>query len=179
VEEVLHILKRKHLFAKRSKYSLGQKEVKYLGYLVSEQGVRADPQKMHNMETWSTPTTIKALRGFLGLTEYYKRFVKDYGKMAKPLMTLLQKDAFQWNKEAEQAFAELKRAMSTTPVLALPDFTKGFIVETDASGKGVGAVLLQEERPIAYYSKAFSNRTLGLSTYEKEMIAKMFHCGGG
>ncbi|KAK8957341.1 hypothetical protein KSP39_PZI000693 [Platanthera zijinensis] len=170
VRHVFHILREHQLYAKRSKCSFGQEEVEYLGHLVSAQGVRADPRKIESMVTWPQPTKVRALRGFLGLTGYYRRFVKDYGKIARPLTQLLQKDSFHWHAEAEAAFEALKGAMSTTPVLALPDFSKDFVVETDASGVGIGAVLMQAGRPLAYFSKALVPRTLGLSTYEKEMI---------
>jgi len=105
------------------------------------------------------------------LTGYYRRFVRDYGKIAQPLTLLLHKDAFGWNDDANRAFTELKRAMTTTPVLALPDFTQTCVLETDASGRGIGAVLTQGGRPLAYYSRALPPRTLGLSVYEKEMLA--------
>ncbi|KAK8919224.1 hypothetical protein KSP39_PZI021927 [Platanthera zijinensis] len=171
VRHVLTILRENQLFAKKSKCSFGQSQVEYLGHLVSARGVQADPQKIESMVSWPQPTTVRALRGFLGLTGYYRRFVKDYGKIARPLTQLLQKDAFQWSIEADEAFRALKQAMTTTPVLALPDFSKEFVVETDASGVGLGAVLMQEGRPLAYFSKALAPRTLGLSTYEKEMLA--------
>ncbi|KAK8947224.1 hypothetical protein KSP39_PZI006735 [Platanthera zijinensis] len=171
VAQVLTILRQHQFYAKLSKCSFGQSEVEYLGHLVSAQGVRADPKKIESMVEWPRPTSVRALRGFLGLTGYYRRFVKDYGKLARPLTQLLHKESFTWHDEAERAFCTLKEAMTTTPVLALPDFTKEFVVETDASGVGIGAVLMQEGRPLAYFSKALAPRTLGLSTYEKEMLA--------
>ncbi|KAK8939936.1 hypothetical protein KSP40_PGU005708 [Platanthera guangdongensis] len=169
--QVFSTLRQNKLYAKKSKCSFGQQEVEYLGHLVSAEGVKADPRKIESMLSWPRPLTIRALRGFLGLTGYYRRFVRDYGKIARPLTQLLQKDAFSWQDEAETAFQALKRAMTTTPVLALPDFTKEFVIETDASGVGMGAVLMQEGRPIAFYSKALAPRTLDLSVYEKEMLA--------
>ncbi|KAK8934390.1 hypothetical protein KSP39_PZI015066 [Platanthera zijinensis] len=171
VEQVFAILRQHQLYVKQTKCSFGQEEVEYLGHLVSADGVKADPQKIDSMLSWPRPQTIRALMGFLGLTDYYRRFVKDYGKIARPLTQLLQKDAFVWQDETEAAFQALKRAMTSTPVLALPDFTKEFVLETDASEVGIGAVLMQEGRPLAFYSKALAPRTLGLSTYEKEMLA--------
>ncbi|KAL0451852.1 UNVERIFIED_CONTAM: Retrovirus-related Pol polyprotein from transposon [Sesamum latifolium] len=123
------------------------------------------------MRNWPTPTTIKALRGFLGLTGYYRKFIKGYGAISKHLTALLKKDAFGWNSEAEVAFNQLKDLMTKAPVLALPDFSQPFVVETDACGGGIGVVLMQNGRNIAYLSKALALKNLGLSTYEKEFLA--------
>lgn len=142
-----------------------------MGHLISSEGVAADFQKIKSMVEWPRPTTARALRGFLGLTGYYRRFVKGYGVISKPLTNLLKKGPYKWNDEAEKSFNQLKQLMTETPVLALPDFTKTFVVETDACLKGIGAVLMQDSRPIAYLSKALAPKHLGLSTYEKEMLA--------
>lgn len=159
---------------KRSKCAFGQSSLEYLGHIISDHGVLADPAKLESMSKWPRPTSIKALRGFLGLTGYYRRFVKDYGKISQPLTRLLRKDAFEWDQGAEQAFQLLKVAMTTSPVLALPDYSKEFVIECDASGVGIGAVLMQEGHPIAYISKALAPKHLGLSAYEKELLALVY-----
>lgn len=120
---------------------------------------------------WPVPSTVTELRGFLGLTGYYRKFVRHYGLIAKPLTQLSRKKQFVWTTVAQQAFENLKKAMSTTPVLALPNFEEPFIIETDACDQGIGAVLMQHEQPVAYLSKAFTEAHKHLSSYEKEFLA--------
>ena len=123
------------------------------------------------MKNWPPPQTLKSLRGFLGLTGYYHKFVKDYGNIAAPLTTLLKKDAFAWPPATECAFEKLKQAMCTTPVLAMPDFSKPFTIESDSCDNGICVVLLQDKHPIALTSKYMYRNNLSASTYEKEMMA--------
>ena len=111
--------------------------MQHLGHVISKEGVKADPLKITAVMEWLEPRNPKALRGFLGLTGYYKKFVKGYGSIATPLTALLKKNSFKWSEEANQAFATLKATMVTPPVLALPDFSKIFMVECDASGNGL------------------------------------------
>jgi hypothetical protein len=108
--------------------------------------------------------------GFLGLTGYYRKFVKNYEKIATPFTILLKKNSFTWTPTDAQDFQTLKMAMCTTPILALPYFTKTFVLECDASGKGNGVVLMQEGRPLAFTSKQLSERNMVKSVYEKEML---------
>ena len=151
-----------HLWGERSRL---------LGTCAFCQGVATDPSKIAAVKEWPIPTTVKQLRGFLGLTGYYRRFVKHYGQISKPLTDLLRKNTFHWDDNTQQAFDHLKEAMVTAPVLALPNFSKTFVVETYASGTGLGAVLMQEGHPIAYFSKGLSPRHHSLSTYAKELMA--------
>ena len=168
---VLDKLRENQLFMKASKCSFAQTKLEYLGHIISDKGVATDPSKIEAMITWPVPTTVTALRGFLGLTGYYRKFVQHYGLIAYPLTQLLRKKQFQWNAQAQQAFEQLKQAMASTPVLALPDFNEPFIVETDASDVGISAVLMQKGQPIAYLSKALAQQHKHLSIYEKEFLA--------
>jgi transposase InsO family protein len=168
---VLQLLKEQQLYAKPSKCFFGVKEVEYLGHIVSHEGVKVDPNKIKAMMDWPIPKTLKNLRGFLGLTGYYRKFVRNYGRIAAPLMTLTKKDSFSWTPEATKSFEQLKEVMCKAPVLTTPDFTKTFIVECDASGNGIGVVLMQEGRPLAFESRPLKGKDLHKPIYEKEMMA--------
>lgn len=174
LDTVLQVLQQHQLSAKLSKCSFAASQLEYLGHIISADGVATDPEKTRIMRDWPVPTNVTELRGFLGLTGYYRKFVKNYGVIAKPLTVLLQKNAkFIWTDSANSAFLQLKHAMCSTPVLALPDFTKTFVLETDACATGIGAVLSQEGHPIAFYSKALGMANQKLSIYEKEFLAIM------
>jgi len=168
---VLEKLQTHQFYLKRSKCSFAQSQIDYLGHIISKHGVATDPSETQAMQDWPIPTTVTELRGFLGLTGYYRRFVKNYGIIAKPLTQLLRKKQFIWTTEATSAFNALKQVMAQTPVLQLPDFNQPFVVETDACSTGIGAVLMQGGRPIAYLSKALGPTHQHLSIYEKEFLA--------
>ena len=124
-----------------------------------------------NAEMPPPPPPLKELRGFLGLTGYYRCFVANYGSIAWPVTELLRKDNFHWEPKVEAAFAALKQAMTQILVLALPKFSKTFIVGTDASGTSIGAVLMQDQRPLAFFSQALPHSARLKSMYERELIA--------
>lgn len=169
---VLQLLAEHKWQVKLSKCSFTQQELSYLGHIIGVQGVSTDPSKVQDVLNWPQPNTLKKLRGFLGLAGYYRRFVKNFGIISKPLTMLLRKEVpFKWTVETEAAFQLLKQALVSAPVLALPDFSKPFTIETDAGDLGIGAVLSQDKHPIAFLSRALGPRTRGLSTYEKEYLA--------
>lgn len=144
--------------------------MEYLGHIVDKNCIRVDPNKIEAMQDWPRPKTLKSLCGFLGLTGYYRKFVRNYGKIAAPLTTLLKKNPFTWTLVDEHSFQALKDAMCSTLALALPDFTKTFVLQCDASEKEIGVVLMQDGRPLAFSSKHLSEKHLGQSIDEKEML---------
>jgi hypothetical protein len=170
VDHVLHLLSQHQIFLKQSKCAFGASKVEYLGHLVGKNVVRVDPKKIEAMQDWPHPKTLKILRGFMGLTGYYRKFVKNYGNIVAPLTALIKNNSFTWTPTAAQDFQTLKMAMCTTLVSTLPDFTKTFVLECDSLGKGIDVVLMQEGRPLAFTSKQLSERNLGKSIYEKEML---------
>ncbi|XP_070681683.1 uncharacterized mitochondrial protein AtMg00860-like [Malus domestica] len=154
-----------------SKCAFGKDQVEYLGNIVSKHGVSADLTKLEAIAPWHIPTSVKALRGFLGLTGYYQKFIPQFGKIVSPLTVLTKKDNFKWSTEATVAFNNLKQAMLSPQLLALPDFNKPFVIESDALRHGIGVMLQQEGGPITFTSKALCLRNQALSAYEREMLA--------
>lgn len=143
-----------------------------MGHIISERGVATDPTKIKAVADWPVPENMRQLRGFLGLSDYYRKFIKHYGVISRPMTDLLKKGTpFVWTSQHQQCFDSLKQALITAPVLALPDFTKSFTIETDASATGIGAVLMRDNHPIVYLSKALGIKAQALSTYEKECLA--------
>jgi len=126
-----------------------------------------DSAKVEAVTSWPQPQAPRGLRGFLGLAGYYRKFIKGFGVIATPLTKLLKKEGFQWSPKANKAFEALKRALSIAPVLQLPNFANSFIVDSDASGSGFGAVLHQDEGPIAFFSRPFAARHVKLVAYER------------
>jgi hypothetical protein len=172
LQQVFSILEQHELYLKKSKCSFTQSSLEYLGHIISSNGVATDPQKTQAIANRPVPSDVKQLRSFLGLSGYYRKFIKNYGIISRPLTDLLKKHTlFHWNQDLQTSFEALKQALITAPVLALPDFTQGFTIETDASGTGIGAVLSQNAHPVAYISKALGPRAQAMSTYEKECMA--------
>jgi hypothetical protein len=170
--ELVFLKLREHqLFMKASKCSFAKAQLEYMGHISSSEGVATDPSKTNDILKWPRPGNVTELRGFLGWTDYYRKFVKGYGLIAKPLTQLLGKNQFEWSGEAQTTFEQLKHAMSNTPVMNLPDFQQSFIIEIDACDGGIGAVLMQRDYHVAFLSKALTIQHKHLSIYEKEFLA--------
>ena len=169
---VLSVLRKEKLFANLKKCTFCTNHVVFLGYMVSSQGISVDEEKVKAIQDWPTPKNVSEVRSFHGLASFYRRFVKNFSTLASPLTEVIKKNVgFKWGKEQEQAFEQLKFQLTHAPLLSLPNFDKTFEIDCDASGVGIGAVLMQEGKPLAYFSEKLSGATLNYPTYDKEMYA--------
>ncbi|GFV08228.1 retrovirus-related Pol polyprotein from transposon 412 [Trichonephila clavipes] len=176
IRKVLSKLSDANLKLNPSKCKFFQKEVNYLGHIISAEGVRTDPEKVSAVKNWKRPENLRELRSFLGLCTYYRKFVKGFSNIARPLHKLTEsKQKFQWTKECEDSFLQLKEALTSSPILIYPQPDKPFILDTDASNESVGAVLSQEidgqERVVAYWSKCLSKPERNYCVTLKELLA--------
>ena len=152
-------------------------QVEFLGHIVSAEGVSTDPAKVKKVASWPTPTSRREVQQFLGLANYYRRFVEDFAKIAKPLYRLTEKTVkYEWTSECQAAFNELRQRLVSAPVLTFPDYSKHFVLDTDASYTGIGAVLSQTdddglERVIAYASNTLSKAERKYCVTRKELLA--------
>lgn len=175
LRRVLERLQEHKLYAKFSKCKFWKKEIGFLGHRVSAEGVAADPEKISAIKGWPQPTTVTEVRSFLGLAGYYRKFVNGFASLAKPLTKLTGKGVhFEWSPQAEEAFTKLKETLITAPILALPDQDKPYAIYTDASRVGLGCVLMQEDRVIAYASRQLRKHEENYPTHDLEMAAVVF-----
>ncbi|KAK1602077.1 hypothetical protein QYE76_017120 [Lolium multiflorum] len=172
VREVLCILRHEKLYANLPKCTFAQNKLVFLGFVVSANGIEVDSSKVEAIHNWPTPTNVGQVRSFHGLAGFYRRFVKDFSTIACPLNELTKKNVpFVWGKAQQKAFDELKKRLTEAPLLALPDFAKTFEIECDASGLGIGGVLMQNGKPVAYYSEKLDGARLNYPIYDKELYA--------
>jgi transposase InsO family protein len=170
--EVLELLRKHDLYAKISKCDFCKDELHFLGHVVGKDGIKVDPHKLAAVQDWPVPTDVHQLRSFLGFGNYFRKFIQGYATLTAPLTALLKKgNKFDWSKSCQEAFDGLKYALTTAPVLALPDFTRIFEVVCDASGTGIGAVLLQEGRPVAFESRKLNVHEERYSVGEQELLS--------
>ncbi len=178
LREVLRALRGAGLTANPKKCAIGRVEVRYLGFHLGHGQVRPQIDKTAAIAACPRPKTKKEVRQFLGLAGYYRRFIPDYSELTSPLTDLTKKevpDTVPWTEQCQQAFTQVKAALCGGPLLHSPDFSLPFLLQTDASDRGLGAVLTQEikgeERPVLYISRKLSKREPMYSTIEKECLA--------
>lgn len=176
LQDVFSRLRKFNLRLQPSKCQFLQKEVIYLGHLITDEGVKPDPGKIKCVQNHPIPRNTTEIKQFLGLSGYYRRFIEGYSQTAKPLTTLLNKDVpFEWSTECQRAFETLKQKLVEAPVLQYPDFGRPFILTTDASQFAIGSILSQgtpgQDRPIAYASRTLNKAEQAYSTTEKELLS--------
>lgn len=170
VRAVFDVLCAHQLALKRPKCSFREESVSYLGHGIGADDVAMDKSKVAAVESWSRPRTVRALWGFLGLIGYYCKFVQDYDAVPAALTALLKREAFSWTPDTDLAFADLKKALTSAPTLKLPNFSKWFVIDCDASGNGFGAVLHQGDGTVAFFSRTIAPQHAKLPAYERELI---------
>ena len=169
--EVLTILQQETLYADINKCKINKPEVEFLGHIVGRHGLKVNPKKIEVVQTWPQPTDATQIRQFLGLTNYFRKFIQGYSSLTSPLHTLTHKNTpFAWTDQHTTIFNQLKEALVSAPVLKLPDFSLPFQIVSDASLLGTGAVLMQEEHVIAYSSKKFGPAEKNYTTGEQELL---------
>ncbi|KAL0293701.1 UNVERIFIED_CONTAM: Transposon Ty3-I Gag-Pol polyprotein [Sesamum angustifolium] len=169
---VLQILREKQLYAKFSKCEFWMEEIAFIGHVILKDGVQPDPTKVKAIMEWEPPKNVSEVRSFLGLAGNYKRFVKDFSVVAKPLTNLLKKNApFNWNDKCAQSFEKLKKRLTSAPILALSSGDGGYVVYTDASRQELGCVLMQHGKVIAYASRQLRPHEMNYPTHDLELAA--------
>ncbi|MCO5575528.1 hypothetical protein L7F22_029329 [Adiantum nelumboides] len=172
LQSVFDELRANRLFVNGKKSEFFMKEIKYLGHIISKEGIRMDPEKLKVIDEWPEPCNVHELRSFLGMYSYYRRFIRDFSRIAGPLHDLTKKKAkYVWTPKENTAFMQLKAKLMTQPLLVLLDLKKPFEVHCDACGDSIGAVLSQEGHAIAYESRRLNSQERGLGVYEKELIS--------
>ncbi|KAI3702757.1 hypothetical protein L6452_28509 [Arctium lappa] len=175
LREVLEVLRRERLYAKFSKCDFWLPEVQFLGHIVSKEGVKVDPAKIEAMTNWEPPNNPSEIRSFLGLAGYYRRFIQDFSKIASSLTILTRKNVkFVWTEKQEEAFRTLQKKLCEAPILSLPDGTEDFVVYSDASKMGLGCVLMQRGKVIAYASRQLKVHEVNYPTHDLELAAVVF-----
>lgn len=179
LQEVFERLLQNNLKIQPDKCEFLKRECIFLGHVISENGIKPDKNKIRAVLEFPQPLNVKQIKSYLGLSGYYRRFINNYSTITKPLTNLLRKDVkFEWNENCQKAFDEIKSLLCSEPILKFPDFTKTFILTTDASGQGLGAILSQGEigndLPIAYASRTLNKSESNYSTIELECLGIIY-----
>ncbi|GJY85996.1 putative reverse transcriptase domain-containing protein [Tanacetum coccineum] len=174
-DQLQDLLKKEKLYAKFSKCEFWLKEVQFLGHVVNRDGIHVDPSKVESVKNWKIPESSTEIRSFLGLVGYYRRFIENFSKIAKPLTLLTQKNkTYVWGDKQDEAFRILKEKLCNAPVLALPDGPDDFVVYCDASKQGFGSVLMQRGKVIAYASRQLKKHDKNYTTHDLELDVVVF-----
>jgi hypothetical protein len=169
---VLKKLRDNQLYAKLSKCEFWLEEVSFLGHVITKGGIAVDPGKVRDVLNWKPPTTVSEIRSFLGLAGYYRRFIEGFSKIVKPLTSLLEKDRkFEWSEACQNSFEELRKRLTTAPMLTMPDIHKSFDIYCDGSKQGLDCVLMQEGHVIAYASRQLRKHEQNYPTHDLELAA--------
>ncbi|GJY34746.1 putative reverse transcriptase domain-containing protein [Tanacetum coccineum] len=175
LKTILELLKEEKLYAKFSKCEFWIPKVQFLGHVIDSRGIHVDPAKIESIKDWASPKTPTEIRQFLGLAGYYRRFIEGFSKIAKSMTKLTQKGIkFDWGEKEENAFQLIKQKLCSAPILALPEGSEDFVVYCDASHKGLGAVLMQREKVIAYASRQLKVHEKNYTTHDLELGSVVF-----
>ncbi|GJS73849.1 putative reverse transcriptase domain-containing protein [Tanacetum coccineum] len=175
LKAILELLKKEQLYAKFSKCEFWILKVQFLGHVIDSRGIHVDPAKIESIKDWASPKTPTEIRQFLGLAGYYRRFIEGFSKIAKSMTKLTQKGIkFDWGEKEENAFQLIKQKLCSAPILALPEGSEDFVVYYDASHKGLGAVLMQREKVIAYASRQLKVHEKNYTTHDLELGSVVF-----
>ena len=172
---VLQTLRENQLYAKLSKCEFWLEQINFLGHVISAQGIMVDPQKIEAISNLGAPTNQTEVRSFLGLAGYYRKFIRNFSLIASPLHMLLKKNVrFEWSEECQKSMDEVKRRLTTAPILILPDDSSDYVIYSDASLRGMGCVLMQNGRVISYLSRQLKPHERNYLTHDLELAAVVF-----